>query len=101
MGLTLAVVLVSPSSVVTEAVGGLGDVEGLGDTVRLSVVESLDGRELLRVFVEELSELIEKTSTVAGSAALSPDGLVSLLGGLAVRKGKEEVRIQLDKEGEA
>jgi hypothetical protein len=52
-------ILVGPSGVVSQALSGLGDIESSGKGERLSVVERLNGGELVGVLVDQVRELEE------------------------------------------
>jgi hypothetical protein len=59
--------LVCPATVVPQAASGGRDIDALGHTKGLSVVESLNSSEQVGIFFEKVGELHEKLSTVLGS----------------------------------
>lgn len=111
----LSVVLVSPSTVVPEAGSGFGDIESSREGEGLSVVwergggserlarwgevlvvysakekltQRLDGSDLVGVGFDGLSESHQEFSSSVPRNFLSPDGVVSFLGGVTDREKK-------------
>ena len=75
----LAVDLVGPAAVVSEAAGGVGDV-GQGHGQRLSVVQSLNTGEGLRVLLKQVRELGQHAAAL-GRGDLCPGAVEGLAGG--------------------
>lgn len=77
----LALDLVGPTSVVTNAGDGVGDVNVLSPAESLAVVQSLDSSELIEVGLHEIRELVQEGATLGTGCVQTPDGVKGLLSG--------------------
>lgn len=71
----LSLVLVCPAGHVANVVCDSDHVDRLGDGEGFSVVERLDGCQLILVGVDEISELHEKLTTLGTGDIFTPDGV--------------------------
>jgi len=78
----LAVDLVGPSTVVPEARGSFGRVKCLGDGEGLAVIESLNGRDLVNVALDESGDLDQDFPALYTRDMEAPFGVVRVLGSL-------------------
>ena len=74
--------LVSPAGVVAEGADRHGDVSLLRPAEGLAIVEGFDGSELVSVFLEQLSKLVEEPATFVTGGVVPPDGVKCTLSDL-------------------
>src|SRR5262249_37985956 len=72
----LAVILVGPSGVIAIASYGQRNIGGARDMIRLAVVEGLELRELCRVFLNQVGELVHQVAALRSRQLLAPRAVV-------------------------
>lgn len=69
-----SVVLVSPSSIIAESVDGGSHIDRVGHTIRLAVVQSLEGGQEDTVAFHQVGQLVQELSA-PGGVHLPPRGV--------------------------
>lgn len=74
-------VLISPPTIIPNALHTPGDIHRTRPPERLAVVQRLEGGQLRRVALHEVRELHEHLSARVAGGVEAPDGVEGLLGG--------------------
>lgn len=77
----LALDFICPTGVILDRCDRISNVDGLGPTEGLAIVQSLDGRKFLKVLLHEVSELVEEGTALSSRAVKTPNCVECLLGG--------------------
>src|SRR5258708_26813337 len=78
----LALILIGPSGVIAVAGDGERQVRGAGDMIGLAVVERLELRKFVGIFLNEVRQLVHQIAALRGGELLAPSpGLEGSAGG--------------------